>query len=134
MTDLELNTAIAALLGAPKTHEWEYTGECTYDASVYECERCGDSILTDCREVEGNYPCLPPYATDLNRAVAAGQALGMFEYDVNIHIQKGCGRQFGAGVTHAYEYRDSEVSHDKFEHLAVDFQSPARAVCKATGC
>lgn len=95
MTDLELNTAIAALLG------------------------------------DDDRPGIPPYATDLNRAVAAGQALGMFDYDVSIDIQ--CGRKgnSGAWVVHSWEYNDGVVEYETIETLGEDFDHPARAVCNA---
>lgn len=127
MTDLELNTAIAALLGVPNVHNWETTGQCNHYGSIYECDRCGDIELTDCIEVDGRHPCIPPYATDLNRAVAAGRTLGMFDYDVGIHVQDGRGSFNGAGVVHFWR----DIDGDSTEHLAVDYDSAARAVCAA---
>lgn len=128
MTDLELNTAIAALLGAPKTHEWDTTGQCNHYGSIYECSRCGDVELTDSIECDGNYPCIPPYATDLNRAVAAGRTLGMFEYGVVISPHNDVG---GALVQHCYTYYGTDCMTTEFELLAYDLKSPARAVCVA---
>jgi hypothetical protein len=127
MTDLELNTAIAALLGAPKTHEWESTGQCTYDATLYECSKCGEVVLTDF--LGGiDYPCIPPYATDLNRAVAAGRTLKLFDYDVSIDVH--C---VGNGATVHHRYTDRQITSwlDRMEPIGRDQDHPARAVCAA---
>jgi hypothetical protein len=68
----ETDRKVAEALGTVREeHGWHPTGECSFYVNLYRCKHCGEYDLSESAGDADPGPCIPPYSTDWNYAMAA---------------------------------------------------------------